>query len=199
MKERYYKRMYSVREFYTFLQEALRTMKYMNKAKKSKAIDNQGIERIMLAVTEVNGCELCSYMHTKDALKHGMSQEEINQMLSGESNQIPVDESVAIFFAQHYAESKGKPSKEAWQRLLETYGEEKALGILGAVRAIMMGNTHGIAMSALLSRLKGKRIKKSSLGYELKMTLSIIPFLPMALVHSFLLNRTKASLLDFSE
>ncbi|MFC0273464.1 carboxymuconolactone decarboxylase family protein [Metabacillus herbersteinensis] len=31
----------------------------------------------MLAVTEVNGCEFCSYSHTKIALEQGMSQEEI--------------------------------------------------------------------------------------------------------------------------
>jgi len=198
MSDKYYKRMYTVSEFYTFLQEALRTMTYMNKAKKTNALDNQAIERIMLAVTEVNGCELCSYKHTEEALKHGMTQEEINQMLSGGKDHIPEDESVAIFFAQHYAESKGKPTKEAWERLVDSYGESKALGILGATRAIMMGNTHGIAMSALLSRIKGKKIEKSSLGYELRMSLSIIPFLPTALVHSFVLNRRKKPLLNFS-
>ena len=157
MNDKFYKRMYTIGEFYIFLQEALRTIKFTKQAKKSKELNNKFIERIMLAVTEVNGCEICSYKHTEVALKQGMSQEDINSLLSGNAESIPEEESVAIFFAQHYADKKGRPSKEAWQRVVDTYGEQNALGILGAIRGIMAGNTHGIAVSALLSRIKGKK------------------------------------------
>lgn len=198
MNDKYYKRMYTIGEFYTFLQEALRTIKYTKQAKKSKELDNKLIERIMLAVTEVNGCEICSYKHTEVALKEGMSQEDINSLLSGNAESIPKEESVAIFFAQHYADKKGRPSKEAWQRVVDTYGEQKALGILGAIRGIMAGNTHGIAVSALLSRIKGKKISKSNIGYELGMILSIIPFMLVAFIQNIILNITKKPLLNFA-
>jgi AhpD family alkylhydroperoxidase len=198
MNDKFYKRMYTIGEFYIFLQEALRTIKFTKQAKKSKELNNKFIERIMLAVTEVNGCEICSYKHTEVALKEGMSQEDINSLLSGKAESIPEEESVAIFFAQHYADKKGRPSKEAWQRVVDTYGEQNALGILGAIRGIMAGNTHGIAVSALLSRIKGKKIKKSKIGYELAMILSIIPFLFVAFVHNIILNIIKKPLLNFA-
>ncbi len=46
-------------------------------------------ERLMLAVTAVNGCRYCSYFHTGEALKSGLSQEEISRLLSGESAAYP--------------------------------------------------------------------------------------------------------------
>lgn len=196
MSEKFYKRMYTAGEFYGFLVDAARTIKYVNHAKKHKVLDEGTTERIMLAVTEVNGCELCSYIHTEAALKQGMTQEEINGMLSGEDQHIPEEDSIAIFFAQHYAEQKGKPSREAWDRLVETYGKRKAYGILGAIRGIMVGNTHGIAVSAFSSRLKGQKIEKSNIAYELGMMLVIVPFLPLAIVHGMILSAMNKPLIQ---
>src|SRR5699024_12628547 len=65
-------------------------------------------------------------------------------------------------FAQHYAESRGNPSESSWNEIIETYGEAKALGILGAIRMITFGNSFGIALSAFRSRLKGKTIDRKS-------------------------------------
>lgn len=196
MSRKFNKRMYTIREFYTFMYEFLRTVKYELQAKKNGVLEKAFAERISLAITEVNGCELCSYKHTEDALKEGMTQEDINTMLSGSSEGIPENESVAIFFGQHYAEKKGKPTKESWDRMVETYGEEKAVAILGTVRGIMMGNTHGIALGALLSRLKGKKVEKSSLGYELGMVFSVVPFLPLAYVHSLISKMLKKPIIQ---
>ncbi|WP_256205872.1 carboxymuconolactone decarboxylase family protein [Carnobacterium iners] len=39
------------------------------------------MERIMLAVTQVNGCSVCSYTHTKMALEVGMKSEKIKNIL----------------------------------------------------------------------------------------------------------------------
>ena len=189
MGQEMYKRMYSVKEFYIFVEEAFQTVKYMNKAKKSGLMEKAFIERIMLAVTEVNGCELCSYMHTEQALKSGMTEEDIQMMLSGTVDNIPKEEAVGIFFAQHYAENKGRPTKEAWNRVVDFYGEEKALAILATTRVIMMGNVHGIGASALLSRFKGKAIEKSSLHYELGIIFSVIPYIPTALIRNLMKSK----------
>ncbi|WP_378936781.1 carboxymuconolactone decarboxylase family protein [Metabacillus herbersteinensis] len=77
MGQELYKKIYNVKEFYVALYKGLRTFKYMKKNKKTNEMTPHLIERIMLAVTEVNGCEFCSYSHTKIALEQGMSQEEI--------------------------------------------------------------------------------------------------------------------------
>lgn len=184
MKHAYFGRFYSFRESYRILAEGLRAAPFLLAAKRHGDLDPRAVERIMLAVTEVNGCEVCSYAHSRMALERGMTADEIRSLLAGDTGAVPADEAVAIAFAQHYAESRGRPSREAWRRLVEDCGERKALGILAAARVMMIANVHGIALSALLSRLRGRPVAKSSLPYEVGMLLAIVPFLPVALAHA---------------
>lgn len=197
MEQVLYKKQYTIKEFYNILHKGIRTFKYLKRNKKSGQLSDQFIKRIMLAVTEVNGCEVCSYAHTKTALEMGMSEQEIKQILTGEIDDTPAEEIKAIMFAQHYADTKGQPTKQSWEQIVHTYGEEKAMGILGAVRMIMVGNSYGIALSAFKSRMKGERIQKSSLAYELSMLLSIIPLLPVAMIHAVVLKLFKRPVINF--
>ena len=198
MEQEFYKKIYTLGEFYITLHKGLRTIKYMIYNKKSHMMTSEFIERIMLAVTEVNGCEVCSYGHTKMALEHGMSNDEIEMILSGTTEGIPSEEITAVYFAQHYADTKGYPTEKAWQRVIDFYGIEKALGILGATRMIMVGNSYGIALSAFRSRLRGKAIEKTGLFYEISMLPSIIIFLPIAALHNLILYLAKAPIINFN-
>lgn len=186
MAQQFYKKIYSLSEGYVILYQAIRTMPSMARSRQRKELSSEFIERIMLAVTEVNGCAVCSYGHTKMALEQGMSSEEIEKLLTGVHDDIPADEVKAVFFAQHYADTRGHPSDTAWQQIVHAYGMTTALGILGATRAIMFGNAYGIPLSAFGSRLRGKPVAKTSLLYELAMMLSIIVFLPIAVVHALI-------------
>jgi len=154
--------------------------------KKSKLLDKQFVERLQLAVTEVNGCAVCSYYHTKMALRQGMSNEEICSFLSGDGNFIKPEEVKAIMFAQHFADSKGIPKKYAYDTIVKEYGKTKAGIILGACQVILAGNMYGIPFSAFQSRLKGKTYKDSTLFYELGMLIAGIVCIPIALVHGLL-------------
>lgn len=156
-------------------------MKYLK-----EPLDKVFRERIMLAVTEVNGCDICSYAHTKMALEAGMSSEEINEMLSGGSDSIPDDESIAIMFAQHVAESRGNPSLESFHRVCDYYGKEKAKAILGYCRIMMVANTLGIAFGNLQQRFSGKNNPQSSLWYELQILLPVPFLLVGALISSMI-------------
>ena len=198
MAQEFYKKIYSVQEFYHILYDGLRTVKYMVKAKKNKSLSPELIERIMLGVTEVNGCEVCSYAHTKMALEQGLSNEEIQNLLTGTADGVPPDEMPAFLFAQHYADTRGNPTEESWNRIESLYGKNKANGILGAIRSIMIGNVHGIALSAFFSRLKGKPIKKSSLFYELSMIFSLIIYLPVGIVQAIIADLFKKPIINFS-
>ena len=198
MGQELYKKMYSVKELYVALYKGFRTMKYMRKNKKSNAMTKELNERIMLAVTEVNGCEVCSYAHTKMALELGMPIEEIQTLLSGNTENIPADEAIAILFAQHYADTRGNPSSDSWKRVVDAYGMPKALGILGTIRIIMIGNVSGIALSAFRSRLKGNPIKKSNLFYEISMLLATLIFLPFAFIHGLVSDLFKIPVIRFS-
>lgn len=165
--------------------------------KKSKDLGMEFKERIMLAVTEVNGCEICSYVHTKIALEKGLNGDEIQMILGGSSQTIPEDEVAAILFAQHYADSRGHPTRATWDTLIKTYGEQTPYFILGAIRTMMVGNIFGIPLSAFKNRLKGKPQRKSRLWYELFMMVAPILFFPFTLVQALLAELFGVPLLTF--
>ena len=181
---RFGRKLYSVRESYRIYFKGLRTIKYMTRAKKSKDLSPEFTERIMMAVTEVNGCAICSYAHTKMALETGISNEEIQNILSGVMDDIPPDETAGVMFAQHYADSRGEPSKEAWKYVVKIYGLSKAKGILGAIRMIMVGNIYGIPWSSFFNRFIGKPDKRSNILYEINMIITCILFTPIVIIHA---------------
>jgi AhpD family alkylhydroperoxidase len=139
-------------------------------------------ERIMLAVTQVNGCRYCHYGHTRAALRAGVSEAEIRSLTLGALDQLPAEELVALVYAQHFAESGGRPDLEARQRLQETYGPETARDIMAYIRMIMMGNLLGNTFDALLSRLARRPAAGSSLGQELGVLLGAFVFIPAGLL-----------------
>ena len=177
------KRLYSILESYRILYDGMRTIKYSTRAKKNGEITSQFTERIMLAVTEVNDCAACSFVHTKMALETGMDSEEIQRMLSGSFDNIPQEQLQAVLFAQHYADSNGHPSEKAWEKVIAQYGESKALGILGTIRMIMMGNVYGIVLGSFVNRFKGKPDSRSNIFYEILMMVSALIFMPVVFIH----------------
>lgn len=183
---REFKRKFSFWELYRSLIYIPRAMSKLIGNNKSKLVSPEFVERLQLAVTEVNGCPACSYQHTKMALNLGMSNEEISSLLSGGDEFIKPDEAKAIMFAQHFADSKGFPKKYAYDSIVKEYGEKQASIILSAVQIMIAGNMYGIPYSAFLSRRKGKTYKDSSLFYELGMLLGGVVILPIAMVHGML-------------
>ncbi len=165
------RKLYSVPESYWIFYNGIRTMKYMYNSKRNKELSSKFIERIMLAVTEVNHCGLCSHAHTRKALESGMSCEEIRKILAGSIDDVPDDEVAAVTFAKYYADTRGHPTTKSWQHIVEIYGISKARGILGSIRTIMIGNTYGIPWSSFFNRFRGKPDPRSSLRYEISMIL----------------------------
>ena len=181
-----YKRKFSFLELYRSYIYVPRAILKLRSNKKSNLIDSHFIERLQLAVTEVNGCAACSYAHTTMALREGMSNEEISSFLGGNDAFIKPEEAKAIMFAQHFADSRGYPQKDTYEAIIKEYGPQKARIILSAVQMMIAGNMFGIPFSAFLSRRKGKPFKESTLSYELGMLIGGILVLPIAVVHAFL-------------
>lgn len=182
-KKKEYKRKFSFWELYCALVFTPRAFSKLIGNNKKNLLDKNFIERLQLAVTEVNGCPACSYQHTKIALQQGMSNEEISSFLSGGDQFIKTEEARAIMFAQHFAESRGFPKKYSYDLIVKEYGEEKANIIISALQIMITGNIYGIPYSAFQSRLKGEKYKDSSLFYELGMLLGGIIILPLAFIH----------------
>lgn len=197
MNQKFYKRFFTTKESYQILFDAMRTMKYISRAKRKEELSTELIEKVMLTVTEINGCEICSVFHNKVAQKEGIKEEEIQMLFVADVEEIPQEDAPAILFSREYAHSSGNPSEDSWSSLKTFYGESKAKGILGAVRTIMMGNTFGIVWGALVNRLKGKPVEGSSLWYEISMLVSFIFFIPVAIVHALLANLFKKPIIKF--
>ena len=192
------KKPFSVFEIYGIAVKAFRSMGDMVRGRKSGILTEKLQERVMLGVTAVNDCPMCSYAHTEMALEAGLSEEEIRSFVEGDFPDIPQEEVRAVLFAQHYADSRGKPSREAWQELCSAYGEEKARSILAASRAIMLGNAMGIVFSSIRSRWKEKKPDpRCRVYYEISVVL-LLPFiLIFSLLQAGLMNLFRAEKIRF--
>jgi AhpD family alkylhydroperoxidase len=175
-------KIFTTSTFYRHFKIAIASFSDLRKARKNGNVSKAFSEKIMLAVTQVNGCRYCNYVHTKNAIDAGASEDEINRMLNGEFGESGNDQSVALLFAQHYADTDGNPDKVTYKKFAEHYGAQKATDILAMIRIIMTANIHGIALDSLVSRCKGKKMKGSKLINELGISLGILVLLPVAII-----------------
>ena len=139
-------------------------------------------ESVSLAISQVNGCKLCSYTHAKNALKAGMTEEEVEFLLSGGFDNAPKEQLEALLFAQHYAATQGNPDPDIKEKLVSIYGEEKTKDIMSHILIIMLANLHGNTLEAFKLRLKGKRIDDSNFWQELGVIVNFFKIMPTILV-----------------
>ncbi|HLV39925.1 hypothetical protein [Xanthomarina sp.] len=66
-----FKRKFSLWELYRSFVLTPRAMSKLIGNNKNKLVDKHFVERLQLAVTEVNGCAACSYQHTQIKLSIG--------------------------------------------------------------------------------------------------------------------------------
>jgi len=181
-ENKFMKRLYKPKDFYRMLSDLLSSAGASKRLLKEDHISKQFMERIMLAVTEVNGCRYCSYFHTQVSLKAGLKREEIKRTLDGDFKDSPKEELAALYFAQNYAESAGKPNLEAVQCLKAAYGEKKAQAILAYIRAIMIGNVWGNTFDAIRMRIFGSPSKQITFWDELGVLFGPFFMIPYLLI-----------------
>jgi len=143
----------SLKELFTDLCFPIRNRNRLRKVKSKRLLSPAFQERLMLAVTSVEGCRYCSYFHSKLALKGGINQGEIGQLLSGDFHNCPEEESLAVLYAQHWADSNACPDPEIVEKLKETYGSENVEAINIMLRMIRLGNLLGNTWDYLLYRI----------------------------------------------
>jgi AhpD family alkylhydroperoxidase len=147
------RRYHSLKEIVTDFWFPVRNRKQLREIRKQGLIAPDFQERLMLAVTAVNGCRYCSYAHTRMAMRGGMSREEVRGLLEGDVGDCPEEELPAVLYAQHWAESGADPNPEALDKLKETYGREKSEAIHLMLRMIRFGNLLGNTFDYFLYRL----------------------------------------------
>lgn len=130
----------SVNHFFALLGRTSKAMLGLRKLPTDKRISKQLGEKISLAVTGVNKCRYCSWLHTKTALEKGLSRKEIEALLSAEFEGAGPNELSAILYAQHWADTNGDVDAEARQRVLDEYGAFKTSEIEAMIQAVYFGN-----------------------------------------------------------
>lgn len=147
-------------------------------------------EKLMLAVTGVNGCRYCSRLHSRTAEYLGVSSAETTSLLRGEIAGGTVEEAPALVFAQHYTEQEGRPDPDMVQRLVQTYDERTARDISNYVRLFSMCTLVGNTLDALVSRALGKPSPETTLRDELAVVLTatfgIAPLVPVLVARAAL-------------
>ena len=130
-----------------------------NRAVIKEAMSGGGItaafrERLMLVVTEVNGCRYCRSFHAPQAFKAGVSPEELQELLSGlVPSGTPEEQQLALVYARHWAENNANPDPVFRERIQDVYGAETARAIGIILRMIRMGNLLGNTWDYLLYRI----------------------------------------------
>jgi len=115
-------------------------------------------ERLMLAVTSVYGCSICTWIHTREALRRGVDREEVAGLLAGSVDDCPADEAIGVLYAQHWADSDARPDPEAVERLERTYGTDKAELINTTLRMVRVGNLTYNTWRRLLYKITAGRL-----------------------------------------
>lgn len=82
----------------------------VKKAMQSGAIGLRFRERLMMVVTEVNGCRYCSYYRSAQSIKAGLSNDELHILLKGQiPEDSPVEERTALAYAQSWRTRNAVP------------------------------------------------------------------------------------------
>lgn len=123
-------------------------------------------EKLFLAVTSVNRCRYCTWMHTDIAAANGVDDAQIAALLGDLTKGDFGREKEALLYAIHFAESERQPNKEQTTKLIDYYGEETATQIVQYLNLIWFANLSGNTFDAFLSRVGGEGVSGGNAAFE---------------------------------
>lgn len=150
-------------EFFKMFSRVFRNMSTTGRIPEDEKISPEFSERIMLAVTAVNQCAYCSFLHTRTALEKGVEVEQIHKILEGEMGSFSTEEMPAVLYGQHFAETKGGVSGAARESFIAAYGPHKARHIEGYIMNVCFGNLCSNTVYARENRLLSAEQKRRGL------------------------------------
>jgi AhpD family alkylhydroperoxidase len=114
-------------------------------------------EKVMLGVTSINDCRLCTWGHTHWAMANGVPLAEVTQILGLQTDSLEAKspaEAAAILFARHYAENLDRFDPQSIENLRTHYSDAQVAEILAYVRLITLGSLTGNTLEAVLDRFR---------------------------------------------
>jgi AhpD family alkylhydroperoxidase len=120
-------------------------------------------ERLMLAVSAVNGCPYCLAFHTRLALKCGLSEEEVEALVAVTDDPLPPEDRPAVLYAREWARRGGRAEGRLRADLVSVYGPSQARQIEALLHLIWIGNLLGLTYQRLASKIPFLRRRAASL------------------------------------
>ena len=118
-------------------------------------------ESLWLAVTEVNGCRWCAYIHEGMAGASGMAPEDIQLLLSSEDlkrlTMLTEDQQATLAYARAWAERDGDPPTGMRGQVQQRLGESTSRDLHALLLLIDFSNRSGNTLDSLLQRLRHPR------------------------------------------
>lgn len=128
--------------------EALEKIMELERYVKKTSIDRKLRELIKIRVSQINGCSFCLNMHTKEAKKLKVPDEQIDQLAAwNESDVFDEKEKAALELAERVTliSEKGVDD-ELYQRVRNHYDEKSYVELVLIINQINMWNRLGISM-----------------------------------------------------
>ncbi|RLF95990.1 hypothetical protein DRN50_02685 [Thermococci archaeon] len=113
-------------------------------------------EGIMIAISEVNDCKVCQYIHKGFGRSVGLTEEEIR--LLGQAGEIPFTgrDAEAVFYARAVAEDKHEVAEEILHKWKLSEPKRWRESVIAIVKIFNWINRGGNCMDAFKSRLRGE-------------------------------------------
>jgi AhpD family alkylhydroperoxidase len=126
---------------------AMKFIKHLNAA--AAAFSGSGVpaatqELVKLRASQINGCAVCTDMHTKDALHAGESQVRLNLVaVWREATVFTEEERAALELAEQgtrLADASPGVTDEVWANAAKYYNEDQLLALVGLIGVINLYN-----------------------------------------------------------
>jgi AhpD family alkylhydroperoxidase len=158
----------------------LETVPLLQDSFRNKRLNRLFAEKIMIAVSGVNGCRYCCFAHARIALANGMSGDQVAQLIDGDLGELGPEEALAVAFAMHFAETGGDYEPASFSRVQAALGSQTAEDVLVLTRVMVLANLVGNTFDAFVSRVRGTPAAGSSvadeIGVLLLLVVSVIPY-----------------------
>lgn len=146
---------------------ALRQLPAATRALRRPATSRALQEEVMLAVTSVNDCRYCDWVHTGLALEAGVDLADLHATLSGDGRRLSERDAAAVFYAQHFAETQRQPTAQARARLHAHFSPAEVRELEAFIDLIWFANLSGNSADAVLARLRGQTVPEGHMIAEL--------------------------------
>ncbi len=137
-------------------------------------------EKVMLAVSSVNDCHYCNWVHTELALANGVDLDELHQVLDqGTFGQVGSRDATAILFAQHFAATARQPTADARAALAREFTAYQRAEIMAYIHGIYFLSLSGNSYNAWLARFAGRKVEAGHPAAEAIVAVLLAPSLAL--------------------